>query len=497
MIVHFFIFIRRQIMKIRWLTKSKKFALGCAYASLAVLVSYGLFARAQSNKKPIPAGPSLATVWKELGKVKVKSSLSQNKVVQGSDGLVYLQVDLEAPEETSPFSKTRKTTDFVVVLDRSGSMADAKKMDYARKAVESLVNQLGSDDRFGLVTFDDIVETPIDLKSVRPEIKENVLSRIRSIEPRGSTNLGGGLLAGVDLLQSGGMPQHARRLILISDGLANVGITDPQELNRIAARAATRESVVSTIGVGLDFNENLMASLADSGTGQYHFLEDLASLDRVLADEFQGASRIYAHHLDVTLDLMPGVQVTEASGYPVTNESGSVRIQPGHLYAGQKKTFFITLHLPTESLYSKPLGEARLSYEVDGRSYTVALFDESLKVACLPIERSQEAMRSIQPGVFKEAWTQNNYGRFLKDNAEKVREGDEGGALSVIRDYKAKLNQAYAASPAPEMKKQLDGLEKMEAEVSGAFRSTDSETSLKRLSKSYQYQGIQNQRKEN
>src|SRR5262245_49477956 len=101
MIIPFFTFIRRHIMKIRWLTKSKKFAMGCAYASLAVLVSYGLFARAQSSKKITPTPPPLTTVWKEQGKVKIKSSLSQNKVVQGSDGLVYLQVDLEAPEETS------------------------------------------------------------------------------------------------------------------------------------------------------------------------------------------------------------------------------------------------------------------------------------------------------------------------------------------------------------------------------------------------------------
>src|SRR5262247_83178 len=96
---------------------------------------------------------------------------------------VYLQVDLKPPTEFFPRT-SRKPTDFVVVLDKSGSMADAKKMTYARKAVESLVNQLRPDDRFALVTFDDTVQTPIEL-SFAAENRDRWIKRIRSVEPGG------------------------------------------------------------------------------------------------------------------------------------------------------------------------------------------------------------------------------------------------------------------------------------------------------------------------
>jgi len=476
-------------MNFRWLSTPKKTALVTAYTAVIAFVGYGLSTCSHAQKKSeLP----LKTVWKQNGPVKASSQLSQTKVVQGSDGLLYLQVDLKPPTEFFPRT-SRKPTDFVVVLDKSGSMADAKKMTYARKAVESLVNQLRPDDRFALVTFDDTVQTPIEL-SFAAENRDRWIKRIRSVEPGGSTNLGGGLIRGVKLLENDYGRSRAERVILVSDGLANVGLTDPYELSRFASRSVAGGIVVSTIGVGLDFNENLLASLADHGGGNYHFLEDLSSLDRVLAQEFQGASRIYAEHLKLKLILGPGIELVDASGYPIDREGADYVIRPTPLYQGQPMTFFVTLRVPTHGLFEGPLGQGRLSYEVEGVPYESALFQEDLKVACLSPEKSEEATRSIQPKVFEKAWTNNNYGRFLKENAENIRKGDEARARETIQGYKAKLSEAYAASPAPEMKKQMEAMDKMEAEVGGAFSSPNAPTELNRLGKTYQYEGIKSQR---
>jgi Ca-activated chloride channel family protein len=480
-------------MKLHWLLQSKKFALGCAYAALGLLVAYGLIAHAREPKPITPIGDPPTAVWQSGGNVKVKASLSQTKVVQGSDGLVYMQVDLEAPNSTVS-QKERKPTDFVVVLDRSGSMADAKKMDFAHKAIQSLINQLTPNDRFGLVTFDDVMETPVEFTTVTNENRDSIIARVQAITPRGSTNLGGGLVAGMEMIRSNQKMNHADRLLLISDGIANVGITDPQELGRIASRATSGEFAVSTIGVGLDFNENVMASIADNGNGNYHFLEDLASLDKVLSQEFYGASQVYGSDLKLKLNLASGVEVVEASGYPLTREGRTVTIQPGHLYGGQKKTFFVTLRLPTDHPYSESLGDGVLSYQVESKPYSVQILKEDSKVACVPADREKEALSSIVPNVYQQAWTQNNYGRFLKENSLSVNKGDQSGALGGIQDYKSKLAAAYRAAPSPEMKKQLDGLDKMESEVDEAFKSPEKDTDLKRLGKTYQYQGIQSQR---
>ncbi len=485
-------------MKLSWLTRSKKFALGCAYLSLGVLLTYGLVARAFPDKVKLPLTDPLKPAWQQQGKIKLRTGVSQTKVLQGSDGLIYVQVDLEAPEEANKVAKERKPTDFVIVLDRSGSMGDAKKMDYAHRALESLVGQLKPEDRFALVSFDDVVETPIELGAVSSGNKEQVLSTIRAIDPRGSTNLGAGLVRGIEILTAARNSGKAHRLLLLSDGLANVGVTDTRELSKIAAKAVSGEFVISTIGVGLDFNENLMSAIADHGTGNYHFLEHLASLDKVLADEFYGASRIYASNLKLNLKLDPTIELVEASGYPLSKEGPFVSVTPGPIYAGQTKTFFLTLRLPTDKTFSaKSLGTGSLSYQVEGASYTAQLFGEELRVACLPAEKKQEVLGSIVPGVYGEAWTQNNYGRLLKDNAEFVGKRDKGGAVTAIRDYKSKLKAAYDAAPTPAMAKQMEGLDRMEKEVDEAFAAPDSNTSLKRLGKGYQYQGIMNQRQSN
>src|SRR4030095_1803808 len=346
-----------------------------------------------------------------------------------------------------------------------------------------LVNQLRSDDRFALLTFDDGVQTPIDLSFVGDN-QDRWVKRLRAVRPGASTNLGGGLLQGIRLLEESYGRERAERVILVSDGLANVGLTDPYHLARVASRAVAGVTVVSTIGVGLDFNQPLLAVAADHGGGNYHFLEDLSSLDRVLAQEFQGASRVYADHLRIRFNLRPGVDLVDASGYPIDREGSDFIVRPTPLYQGRAMTLYVTLRVPTHALFESPLGQARLSYEVEGVPYETALFQEDIRISCLPQERREEAARSIQPAVYEKAWTQNNYGRFLKENADRVREGDSEGAKTVIQGYKAKLSEAYAASPAPAMKKQVDG----------AFSSPEKETELKRLGKTYQYEGIKSQR---
>ncbi|QQR81703.1 MAG: VWA domain-containing protein [Deltaproteobacteria bacterium] len=279
--------------------------------------------------------------FQNVGGIKIKGSLSQTKVLQGSDGLIYLQLDMEAPERSG--RSERKPTDFVIVLDRSGSMADEKKMDYAHRAIDSLINQLQPTDRLGLVAFDSVIETPIHMSYASSGNKSRFHQIVNGIEPRGGTNLGGGLIQGITQIHESGNGR-AQRMILISDGLANEGITDESELRRIAGDATQSFSKsalsISTVGVGIDFNEHLMASVADHGHGNYYYLEKLAMLDKVLSDEFTRASQIAASDVRVNLELSDGFTLTDASGYPYHQEGRRIIVEPGHLYSGQKKSFF-------------------------------------------------------------------------------------------------------------------------------------------------------------
>lgn len=478
----------------RWLT-SQKYARFTGLILVFTIVVCGALAKAMT-KTPVIAtggGTPIDAQWIVGKGLKARAALSQNKVLTGSDGIVYLQIDVAA--DGKPGTSERKPTDFVVVLDRSGSMMDGAKMDYAHDAIEALLKQMGPRDRFALVDFDDTVETAVSLTAVTSDNLSSLIRTARDIAPRGGTNLGGGLSEGIRLIRQGSRAGQSKRVILLSDGLANVGVIDPKALGKMADQAVAGEFAVSTIGLGLDFNETLMSSLADHGLGNYHFLESTSGLDAVLAKEFTGAGEVFAQNLEVDMNLASGVSVVDASGYPVEERHGAFVIRPGQMLYGQTKTLYLTLKLPTAATYAKALGTIALSYKSGATATTLALIDERTEVACLPMAKKAEVTASINQPVYENAWTQNEYGRLLKNTADGVRAGDEGGALSSLNSFKGVLQKAYDAAPSPKIAEALKDLDKKEDDIKDAFSGADQEQKQKRLSKTQSAVGSGMQRK--
>lgn len=189
--------------------------------------------------------------------------------VPHNGGTVYLQIALDA--RNFPMTAVcRRPMNIAVVLDRSGSMADARKIDYAKKAINSLIDGLSSEDYLSIVIYDDRID--VLLPAQRVINKECIKRLVREIYPRGSTNLGGGMAEGFQQIERNFREDYVNRVILLSDGLANTGITDPRELGRIAGRYRDKSISLTTMGVGLDYNENLMLGLAEHGGGNYYFL---------------------------------------------------------------------------------------------------------------------------------------------------------------------------------------------------------------------------------
>lgn len=479
-------------MKLKYLMHSKKLAQGLAFAFVLVVMIYGVMAQV----KPQPKKTFQKNIWASytVGPVKSQMTLSQSKILQGSGGEIYMKIDLEALDDGKVVDKKRLPTDFVVVLDRSGSMSGKNKMTYAHKAIESLLWQMNEQDRFSLVTFDDRVEIPVPLRTVTQARKSEIISLVKGVTPRGSTNLGAGLQKGMLILKGRHHIHNAKRLIIISDGMTNAGITSTPRLNKIASGAVNGEFVISTIGVGLDFNEELLSSLADHGTGNYHFLEKVAKLDKILADEFYGASQILAKQLRLELNLHPAIQVVDASGYPLTRDQGKVIVQAGHLYQKQKKSFFVTLRLPSDHLYDENLGKAHLSYAIEDQNHKVDLTAKEVRVACLPVSQKQGVFASVDKDTYTQAWTQNNMGTFLKRSGRAVGLGNYRDAKKEIKGYRQKLEKAYEVAPSPVMKQQLAKLDQIENEVDDAEEAGEGSDSSKRVSKKFKANGTLQQR---
>ena len=194
----------------------------------------------------------------------LNAHLDVDLVAVETDDQINVMLEPTAPEADRA-RNGRPPNTLQVVLDRSGSMA-GDRLEAAKDSLALLVGRLDPRDNFGLVTFDNDVQVPVPAGPLTD--KSRVVEMIRSIPSGGSTNLSGGLLRGI---------QEARRIkgdrgatqLLVSDGHANQGVTDPDALGKVAADARERGVTTSTIGIGLGYDEKLMADVATGGAGRH------------------------------------------------------------------------------------------------------------------------------------------------------------------------------------------------------------------------------------
>lgn len=280
-------------------------------------------------------------------------------VISEHGGTAYLQLTVTAPALLTEMK--RKPMNLSIVIDRSGSMSDQRKMEFAKKAFASLVDQLHPGDIVSLVIYDDVVEVLRRAKKVGDD-RQSIKRMLDEIYPRGSTNLGGGLLRGLQEAEKHAGKEYINRVVLLSDGLANVGVTDPAELNRIARSNRNRSISVTTMGVGLDYNENLMMGLSESGGGNYYFIEHPNGLASIIREEFEMVSSVLAQNAAIYLTLGDHVMVNDVVSCEFRNENGRYIIPVGDLYANEVREFTVRLTLPAGT-GSRSVASGELRYE--------------------------------------------------------------------------------------------------------------------------------------
>jgi Ca-activated chloride channel homolog len=263
--------------------------------------------------------------------------LEHDLVAVEGDHDVHALLELTVPEPATGASRTPLA--LVLVIDRSGSMGGEKLAAAARSAVW-LAGRLHADDRLAIVDYDDDVRLLVPLAPVGPQHTW----ALRAIRAGGQTNLSGGWLKGLEQLQG---VEGARKILLLTDGLANVGISDTQTLVRLAA-AARREGVgTTTIGFGDGFNEDLLTGMADAGGGNSHYAETADAAAAIFAEEFDDLTRLAAQNVSVEIRPEPMVELLGVpNDYPHVSVPGGVQISIGDGYAGERRRIVFNLHVP-------------------------------------------------------------------------------------------------------------------------------------------------------
>ena len=256
------------------------------------------FARSYAQAFPIPTRTALNLI----------ANTERTKIVQ-QGAHTYLQVGLQAMKGEMP---RRPPLNLALVIDCSGSMADDQKLEFAKAAALRLVDQLHPDDVLALVAFDDNARLLIPAGRVHD--KARVKAQIAALTPGSGTNIYEGLHLGHREARMYAAPDSVNRVILLSDGEVTAGVSDLHQFEQLVSAAAEQDVQTTTVGVGVDFNEELMLAVAREGKGNYHFLRDAADTQRVFAQELEELTHVVAKAIRLRIRLADGVGLVRVLG---------------------------------------------------------------------------------------------------------------------------------------------------------------------------------------
>jgi Ca-activated chloride channel family protein len=224
--------------------------------------------------------------------------------------LTLLQMAMNSTIDPSTIKKP--PLNLAVVLDHSGSMAAAGKMDFARQGVQLLVDALGPTDTFTLIAFDDSVQTVFGPAHVVD--KAALKGRIAEIQPAGGTNIYAGLEAGYHAVLGTPNENEQRRVIFLTDGLPTAGVIDPAQIQTMSVGYNKQYVGVTTIGLGGDVNIPLLRGLAEQGGGNFYFVEKPEAVREVFMEELAFFVAPIAFDLELTFNQLPNYSVKNVHG---------------------------------------------------------------------------------------------------------------------------------------------------------------------------------------
>jgi Ca-activated chloride channel homolog len=383
-------------------------------------------------------------------------SLSHTRVLSGQGTTIFADVRVVADSEARGRDEKRAPISLAVVLDTSGSMS-GEKIEEARRSVLRLLSEMRDDDEIAVIRYSDTSEVVQPLARVGA-VRSDLAARIARLDAAGGTNIPGGLAHGLRALEESARGR-VRRIVLVSDGLDNT---------RSRAEELARESfssgiTVSSLGVGLDFDESYMGSLAQNGHGNFAFVKNGASLASFLHRELEEAATTTVENARVRLRLPRGVRFVSATGADAVDNDGEIELVLGSLFAGDERRVVVELTATAYDGSSLDFDTRATWTQVGGRAASVVAPRLSLVATA-----DAESVERGKDGAVLASATSVIASQRQIEAANAYAQGDVLRAAELAQKNEVALATAMKAAPAPAAMA-LDSQRKAYAETREGF----------------------------
>lgn len=349
---------------------------------------------------------------------------------------------------------TRRPLSLALTLDRSGSMS-GEPLRMAKQVALSLLEGMTEQDEAALVIFDDKIETLLELSRVTPEVKARMRRQLAEVEARGMTALHEAWLTSCNLLASDDLnAARLARCYLLTDGLANVGLTD---VETIAAQAAgVRENAgvgTSAFGLGDDYDERMLGPWAVAGGGQFHDLRTIADMGKAFMGERDELFTAVALRVRLEVEMTVGLSADMVSAYHLGEEERKAerwRTEIGDLLNGEERDVVVRFSFPHQDKAYTYSVRARVIWTDDRGEHAgpwqEISFTSASDAACSDEPRDAETMRyaglahaartRIRALALAKSGEQKAAVKLVQRAIERISEyaGDDAQLLAALRE---------------------------------------------------------------
>lgn len=339
--------------------------LASAAGAFAIPMSPG-----SATKEPWTEGPKIGgeTELRDPARITagdtlaIDARLGHASIAKNGRGETFLFAQVAAAEDRSGAAVVASPMNLALVIDRSGSMK-GDRIANAMNAAVSAIERLRDGDSVTVVSFDSSAQVVVAPTRVSSSTRASMEAAVRGIRLGGDTCISCGMLEGMQqLAQTSLSGDRVNRMILLSDGATNSGIKDVPGLRAMAGRMHGKGVTISTIGVDVDFDEKVMAALANEGNGRHYFVANASGLSAVFAQEFDDILASVAKEAELSIELAPGVEVAEVFDRSFRREGSRIVVPFGTFSAKQEKTVLVKLRVPADRDGSQPVADVKLAY---------------------------------------------------------------------------------------------------------------------------------------